>query len=114
MSREAPGTGGAVSVTKGLVGLPLAWTATAVVVSLLQLANVIADLQTARRMGVELPVWRAAADGGSSAAMIILLFPRCAGWGARRRHGRVSRSASWPSMPPAGRSLRWPISWGSA
>jgi hypothetical protein len=75
MSREAPGTGGAISVTKPWVGLPLAWAATAVVVSLLQLGDVMADLQTARRMGVDLPVWRAAADGISSAAMIILLFP---------------------------------------
>jgi hypothetical protein len=91
MSREAPGTGGANSGTKRLVGLPLAWAATAVVVSLLQLANVIADLQTARRMGVELPAWRAAADGVSSAAMIILLFPLL------RRLGRAT--PPW-ALPP--------------
>jgi hypothetical protein len=75
MSRAAPGTGGVKSGTRRLVGLPLAWAITALVVSLLQFADQIASLQAARAMGVELPVWRAGADGVSSAAMIILLFP---------------------------------------
>jgi hypothetical protein len=79
MSGEGAGTGGAESVTsrvtKDLGGLPLRWAVVAVAISLIQLADVISGLQTARRLGEDLPVWRALADGYSSAGMIILLYP---------------------------------------
>jgi hypothetical protein len=75
MSGEAAGTGGAESVTSRAGGLPLRWAVVAVAISLIQLADVISGLQTARRLGEDLPLWRALADGYSSAGMIILLFP---------------------------------------
>jgi hypothetical protein len=75
MSGEGAGTGGAESVTSRLGGLPLRWAVVAVAISLIQLADVISGLQTARRLGEDLPLWRALADGYSSAGMIILLYP---------------------------------------
>ena len=75
MSGEGAGTGGADSVTSRLGGLALRWAVVAVAVSLIQLADVISTLQTARKLGEDLPTWRAFADGYSSAGMIILLYP---------------------------------------
>jgi hypothetical protein len=75
MSGRSPGTGGAESVTNRLGGFATRWAVVAVAVSLVQLADVIGGLQTARRLGDDLPLWRALADGYSSTAMIILLYP---------------------------------------
>ena len=91
MNGEAVGTGGAESVMNRLSGFGPRWALYGLVVCLLQTVDVIASWRSAGRGGLDLPLWRVLADGYSSAAAIVLLYPLMRG---------VARATPPWSCPP--------------
>ena len=87
-SGAAAGTDRAIS---GMNRLGPRWAIYGLLISLIQSVDVVTTRQGAQALGADLPLWRAATDGYSSAVSIILLYPLVRG---------IARAAApWDGRP---------------